>query len=259
MIDILRHSGELLVRARRVVVFTGAGISAESGIATFRDAQDGLWMGVNPSTVASQNGFSEDPGLVWRWYMHRLADITRVEPNPGHIAIVDLFALVRRAVGHSFTLVTQNIDDLHERAGSPQVLHLHGSLARFRCNRCRSIHHLQDMDRSASLPPSCLLCGEFVRPDVVWFGETLPGQTFAEATAAARRCDLMLVVGTSGLVYPANELPFIAHASGATVIDVNPEPTEFSRVARVYLQGRAGTVLPALLEETRLLTENPQT
>jgi NAD-dependent deacetylase len=212
-------------------------------------------MGVNPESVASQNGFREDPGFVWRWYMHRLSDIARVEPNPGHTAIADLSALVQPVEGRSFTLVTQNIDDLHERAGSLPVHHLHGSLTRFRCNRCRAIHVLQEMERSANLPPSCTQCGEFVRPDVVWFGEMLPGQTFAEATAAARRSEVMLVVGTSGLVFPANELPFVAHASGATVVEVNPEPTEISRIAHFFLQGRSGSVLPALYEEAFLASK----
>jgi NAD-dependent deacetylase len=237
------RAAQLLAHADRVVVLTGAGVSAESGIATFRDAQTGLWSRFSPTQLASQAGFAADPGLVWRWYMQRLSMVEEAQPNPGHRALAELERL-----SPSFTLITQNVDELHERAGSREVLHLHGSIARFRCNKCKAPYLLQEADRNAPQPPCCVTCGGLVRPDVVWFGEFLPQQTMERASRAAERCSVMLVVGTSGVVYPAAELPFVAKQGGAHVVDVNPETNPISGIADCYLQGPGGEILPLLME-----------
>jgi NAD-dependent deacetylase len=238
----LAKAARLLSPAQRIACLTGAGVSAESGIATFRDAQTGLWANFDPMQLASQAGFSAEPGVVWRWYMERLQRVEQAQPNPGHRVLADLEAQVRR-----FTLITQNVDDLHERAGSHSVLHLHGRIDRFHCNRCGFDHTLTAQERSASQPPQCLACGGAVRPSVVWFGEALPGRILDHAWRAAERCDVMLVVGTSGVVYPAAQLPLLARQSGARIIEINPERSPLADILDVHLQGPAGVILPALL------------
>jgi NAD-dependent deacetylase len=238
----LRTAAVLLAGARQVVCLTGAGVSAESGIATFRDAQTGLWSRYDPMQLASPEGFAENPGLVWRWYMARLATLEAVTPNAGHVALAELADRVTH-----LTLVTQNVDDLHERAGSRNVLHLHGSISRFRCHRCAAPHTLTDADRAALEPPSCRVCGGPVRPAVVWFGEMLPTAAILTAQEAAASCDVMLVVGTSGIVFPAADLPWMARRAGAALIDINPSPTPFSDAAAVFLRGPSGVMLPQLL------------
>lgn len=232
----------LLTAARRVACLTGAGISAESGVPTFRDAQTGLWSRFDPQILASPQGFAADPGLVWRWYMWRLDLMERVRPNPGHVALAELADLAP-----SFTLITQNVDDLHEQAGSRDVQHLHGTIARFRCNECRRPHALMPAERTAEQPPACPHCGGLVRPDVVWFGEMLPQSVLTGAWHGVEACDLLLVAGTSGMVYPAASLPGVAQAHGAKVIDINPDPSPISRMADLFLQGPAGEILPALV------------
>lgn len=245
----------LLQAAQHVVCLTGAGVSAESGVATFRDAQSGLWSKFDPRQLASQAGFAEDPGLVWRWYMARLATVTEVQPNPGHEALAQIEALVPR-----FSLFTQNVDDLHERAGSRQVDHLHGRIDQFRCNRCGAAHELQPAEREQPLPPTCHRCGGPVRPSVVWFGEMLPADVIDRAWQAVAKCDLMLVVGTSGLVYPAAELPFAAKRHGAKLIEVNPDPGPVAAIADGVLPGASGQLLPqvvARLKEARESSSAP--
>ncbi|MBP7964880.1 MAG: NAD-dependent deacylase [Caldilineaceae bacterium] len=237
----LTTATHLLTSARRVACLTGAGISAESGVPTFRDAQTGLWSRFDAQTLASPQGFAADPGLVWRWYMWRLDLVERVRPNPGHLALAALADLVP-----SFTLITQNVDDLHEQAGSRDVLHLHGNIARFKCNRCGKPHALQPAERTDNNPPHCHHCGGLVRPDVVWFGEMLTQSVLTGAWQAVEHCDLLLVAGTSGMVYPAASLPGVAQAHGAKVIDINPASTPISHMADLFLQGPAGEILPAL-------------
>ena len=234
-------AAQLLSAASAVVCLTGAGVSAESGVPTFRDAQTGLWSRFDAEELASPQGFEQDPGLVWRWYMWRLNLLEAASPNAGHAALAQLVGLCDR-----FLLVTQNVDDLHEQAGSADVIHLHGSLLRFRCASCTQPHSLTEVQRRADSPPACAACGELVRPDVVWFGEGLPWQAVEAVTEAAHSCELMLVVGTSGMVYPAAQLPFIAKRAGATVIDVNPEPGPISSIADLFMQGKSGEILPAL-------------
>ncbi|RIK38453.1 MAG: NAD-dependent protein deacylase [Chloroflexi bacterium] len=238
----IQRAAQLLRQADFVVCLTGAGVSAESGVATFRDAQTGLWSHFDPRQLASQEGFAEDPGLVWRWYMERLETVGQVQPNPGHMALAQIERLVPR-----FVLFTQNIDDLHERAGSQNVRHLHGTITRFRCNDCGMEHLLQPVERSQDTPPACRWCGGLVRPDVVWFGELLPQDVLAEARRSAETCDVLLVVGTSGVVYPAAELPLVAQSAGAQVIDVNPEAGAIAEIADLFLQGAGGEILPRLV------------
>jgi len=208
--------------ARHVVVFTGAGVSAESGIPTFRDALTGLWERFDPGELATADAFRRDPALVWGWYEWRRMKVLQARPNPAHMAIAEL-------AGHvpQLTLITQNVDDLHERAGSREVIHLHGSLHRPRCFACarepaEPLPAPDEPEAGRRLePPRCRHCGGRLRPGVVWFGESLPGDALRAAFAAARACDLLLSVGTSGVVYPAAEVPHLARAAGATLVQVN--------------------------------------
>ncbi|MBP6440461.1 MAG: NAD-dependent deacylase [Caldilineaceae bacterium] len=241
-LEMLQMAAHLLAAAQRIVCLTGAGVSAESGIPTFRDAQTGLWARCDPMQLASQEGFAAAPGLVWRWYMERLRTVEHAAPNSGHVALAQL-----EQQACNFTLVTQNVDDLHERAGSRAVMHLHGRIDHFRCNLCTFEHTLTPSERTAPLPPPCIACGGPVRPGVVWFGEALPVRVLDHAWRAAERCDVMLVVGTSGVVYPAAQLPLLAHHAGARIIVVNLECSPLTDMADVCLQGPAGETLPALV------------
>jgi NAD-dependent deacetylase len=239
----------VLAKARHVLVFTGAGVSAESGIATFRDKLGGLWERFDPTQLASADGFRADPALAWGWYEMRRAGILQARPNPAHLAIA---ALAKRVP--QLTLVTQNVDDLHERAGSPDVLHLHGRLDAFRCFSCdRPVGSLPALAEDAGEgrriePPRCIYCAGPLRPGVVWFGESLPAHTLERAFAAAEDCDLVLSVGTSGLVQPAASIPRLALAAGASVVHVNPQPALTGHPREFALAGKAGEVLPALLQ-----------
>lgn len=226
--------------AQRVVVLTGAGISAESGIPTFRDALTGLWATYRAEDLATPEAFARQPGVVWDWYHSRRASIRRAEPNAGHRALVDLARRVSRC-----TLVTQNIDGLHQRAGSTDVIELHGNILRSRCSREGTV---VDDPLPAGSPPPCPRCGAPLRPDVVWFGELLPLDALATAEAAAADCDVLLSVGTSNLVVPAATIPWIAAARGATVIVVNTTDEGQRRGPGIHcVLGPAGVVLPALV------------
>ncbi|MGE0441320.1 MAG: NAD-dependent deacetylase [Gemmatimonadales bacterium] len=230
----------VLRSAHRVAVLTGAGVSAESGIPTFRDALSGLWSNYRPEELATPEGFRRDPELVWRWYRSRRLAIGAAEPNPAHRALARLAGLVPE-----LTLVTQNVDGLHQRAGSPEVVELHGNIGRVKCADCHQV--------AATFPdgddvPACPACGGLLRPDVVWFGELLPMEALGRATAAARRAEVFLSVGTSNLVEPAASLPWLAASHGATVIVINPTPDGQRTGPRIHhLAGPAGTVVPALL------------
>src|SRR5262245_32465939 len=239
----LDRAADLLRQASRVAVLTGAGVSAESGLPTFR-GDGGLWEGHRVEDVATPEAFARDPDLVWRFYNMRRAKLWTVRPNPGHVALVDM---ERRWGSDQFVLSTQNIDGLHRAAGSLRVLELHGNLARVRCTGC---------DRAESRPgedlgplPRCGACGELLRPDIVWFHESLPDGVWAAAALAARECDCFLVAGTSAVVYPAAGLAELAAGQGASVIEVNPEATGLSRRVAVHLRGKSGTVLPRLVEK----------
>lgn len=233
-----------------LVVFTGAGVSAESGIPTFREAQTGLWERFDPEELASPAAFRRDPALVWGWYEWRRMQVQKARPNPAHLAIVELAQRVPK-----LTVITQNVDDLHERAGSAEVIHLHGSLHEPRCFACGRAYagvvtDLKDQPSSERLePPRCARCNGRVRPGVVWFGEYLPQQAMRSALDAARHCDCLLSIGTSGVVMPAARIPEVALENGAAVVHVNVQPVEVSGPGEYSLVGRAGELLPALLQQ----------
>lgn len=240
--DILRA----VQNSRHLVIFTGAGVSAESGVHTFRDALTGLWAKFDPMQLATPEAFLRDPALVWGWYEWRRQLLLGVQPNPAHLAIAELEQRLPKV-----TVITQNVDDLHERAGSRSVLHLHGSIFVPRCFSCGLPHRFDaapTMSSEQALePPVCTACGDNVRPGVVWFGETLPEVELAAAFAAAENCDCLLSVGTSGVVQPAALIPATASRAGATVIHINPEPVPVRYANEHSLQGPAGQVLPLLL------------
>ena len=249
-IDVPATLAATLRGARRVVVFTGAGMSAESGVPTFRDDLTGLWSRFDAERLATPEAFHADPDLVWGWYEWRRARVRRAEPNPGHLATAEIETLVPGSV-----VITQNVDDLHERAGSRAPIHLHGSLFAPRCigegAHPADVPDTDPGDGGRIPPPRCTHCGALVRPGVVWFGEQLPVAALNAAVEAASSCDVLLTVGTSGVVYPAAEIPRIAMLSGAMVIQVNPEPTPLDRVCAVNLRGTAAQVLPALVASAR--------
>lgn len=238
---------DALRRARRVVVASGAGMSRESGIPTFRDALSGLWANFDPDEVATEAAFRRNPAKVFGWYVWRRRVVRQAVPHPGYGALVRLEGLVAEVV-----VATQNVDGLHRRAGSRLVHELHGSLERFVCLEHRHAFPgdlVPDAEEDGAVtPPDCPTCGSPVRPAVVWFGEMLPEREVMAAWDAAAGCDVMLVVGTSGLVHPAASLPRIARDAGATVIEVNPEPSELSAIAHVTCRGPAGAILPALVQ-----------
>lgn len=230
-----------LQTAKKIAVLTGAGISAESGVPTFRDP-DGLWAKFKPEELANFDAFMSNPQLVWEWYEHRREIVRSVQPNAGHLALAQL-----EKQSEQFTLITQNVDGLHHRAGSQNVLELHGNLMRSYCIDCRQ--RQDEVQLSKEHPfPLCSNCGGKVRPDIVWFGEMLPLGIFEDAENAARHCDLFLVIGTSAVVYPAAALPLYAKKSGAFVIEINAEPTEISHLVDESLLGLSGEILPLLLE-----------
>ena len=235
-----------LAQARRVCVLTGAGMSAESGIPTFRDAKSGLWSRFDPAELASEDGFRADPAHVWAWYAERKKGVRDAQPNAGHVALADYG---RRRPG-VLTIVTQNVDDLHQRAGWPQTIRLHGDILADRwleaCPRglgC-AIAHARPGE-----PPACADCGNLLRPGVVWFGEMLPEDAIDAAERAARECDVLLVVGTSGAVWPAAGLARVARRAGAKVVIVNPQASEIDGEAHWLLRGTAAEVLPRVLDE----------
>jgi len=227
--------------ARQIFVLTGAGVSAESGVPTFRDALTGLWSRFDPEELATEEAYRRQPALVWQWYQHRRELVSVAKPNPAHYALAELARL------KSITLVTQNIDGLHQQAGSEHVVELHGNLFANKwldgCGRCDTVPPIPGD------PPQCALCGAMMRPGVVWFGEDLPRVARFRADHAAESCDLCLVVGTSGLVYPAAALPGVAKESGARVIVVNPQPSALDDTADLVLSAPAGQCLPVLWQQ----------
>lgn len=228
--------------AERVVVFSGAGVSRESGLDTFRGA-GGLWERMRPEELATPQAFRADPDKVWRWYAWRYGQAAAAAPNPAHHAVVRLETLFPRVM-----VVTQNVDGLHQRAGSRGLLELHGTITRAFCERCRGSRGMDDaVAESSERPPVCS-CGGRFRPAVIWFGETLPEDVLVQAYEEATFCDLFLSVGTSSTVYPAAGLIELAHQAGACLIEVNPEPTPFSSVMDLHLTAPAGEALPALVE-----------
>ena len=233
-------------RAGALCVLTGAGMSAESGIATFRDALTGLWARFDPAELASEEGFRADPQRVWDWYAERREGVRRAEPHAGHHALA---GFARRWPG-TLTLVTQNVDDLHQRAGNADAVRLHGDILTDRCLQACSRRGGCATDTAApGRPPHCVECGNLLRPGVVWFGEELPRPALETARRAAEACEVMLVVGTSGAVWPAAGLVGRARQRGARVLIVNPAPSEIDDEAHVVLRGTAARALPLLLDE----------
>jgi NAD-dependent deacetylase len=240
-----------LNNATSVCVLTGAGISAESGVPTFR-GEEGLWKKFRPEELANVNAFIRNPELVWEWYAYRRKLIQNVKPNPAHYGLV---ALERRVT--NFALITQNVDNLHRRAGSKNVLELHGNIERSYCMQCHAFAP-EDAVEELSGVPRCIKCGGLVRPDVVWFGEMLPPEVFAKAESAARQCDIFFSIGTSAVVFPAASLPYVALEHGAFVVEMNVESTDLSSRANEVLTGKAGEILPDLLTQAGLLHQGEQ-
>jgi NAD-dependent deacetylase len=231
-----------LSAASKVLVLTGSGASAESGVPTFREAQSGLWENFDPHQLATPDAFLNDPQLVWRWYRWRRELVSGVEPNPGHFALARLQGLVEQ-----LTLVTQNVDGLHQKAGSEPVIEYHGNLFATHCfNLCPAAGEEIDAGTGSEVP-RCPTCGGFLRPGVVWFGEPIPPAALMAADEAARQCDVFLSVGTSSLVWPAAGLGELAMQAGATIIEINLDATPLTEQSHFILQGKSGEVLPELV------------
>lgn len=259
----LQALGPRIAVARHVVVLTGAGVSKESGIPTFRDAQVGLWAQYSPEKLASREGFLADPARVWGWYDFRRNTVWCVQPNAGHVAIRDLEQhCQKQSPSCEFTLITQNVDNLHLQAGSSQVLALHGNIFEYKCLDCDRPAHLPETkplpDQAEGVmfqeetdlpdPPTCLHCGGWIRPKVVWFGESLDPVVLDAAYEAALSADVMIVAGTSGVVYPAADIPVQASRKGCVMIEVNPEPSALSTMMDVSLKGTSAQLLPGLVD-----------
>jgi NAD-dependent protein deacetylase/lipoamidase len=244
--DQLTRVRKAVADAESVAVLTGAGISAESGVPTFR-GRDGLWRNFSPEQLATPEAFERNPRLVWEWYDWRRGLIHKARPNAGHLALAELER--RKTSGNQadqpFTLITQNVDGLHDRAGSRRVLKLHGDIWLTRCPGCGADERNEQVPLD-DLPPRCR-CGSLLRPGVVWFGESLPPAEWEQAFAAASQARVFLVVGTSGIVYPAAGLVEVARRSGAKIVVVNPEATSLDSAAAWVLRGPSGEILPRFL------------
>ena len=230
-----------LTSATRVVVLTGAGVSQESGLRTFRDAQTGLWARYKPEDLASPEAFARDPKLVWDWYAWRREAIKGVRPNPGHYALVEMEKRIPQ-----FTLITQNVDGLHRFAGNQNVLELHGNIQKVRCSECRTFTEEWGDDMEGV--PTCSVCGGLLRPDVVWFGETLPRAELESAVTASRAAQVYFSIGTSGVVQPAASLAHAARNNGSVVVEINAEPTPLTPKVDFAFHGKSGEILPALIK-----------
>lgn len=246
--NLIQQSAQLIHQANALTILTGAGVSKESGVPTFRDALEGLWAQYDPQHLATPQAFMANPKLVWDWYEWRRKLASEVAPNAGHIALAEL-----ERIKDDVHIITQNVDDLHEQAGSQNVIHLHGNIATHKCfDNCRGIPTLIDITtltyNKDAVPPKCPYCGANIRPNVVWFGENLPQYELNTAIKYSQNCDVMLVVGTSGLVAPASELPRIAKQHGAKIIEVNPDTSTITHYADIKLEGASGEILPKVIE-----------
>jgi NAD-dependent deacetylase len=242
-ISISEKLKSLLVKDTKVAVLTGAGISAESGVPTFR-GEEGLWKKFRPEELATFDAFMANPQLVWEWYEYRRKIIDEIKPNPGHFALVDFQNHFDR-----FDLITQNVDGLHHAAGSRNVIELHGNILKNRCIGCgKKYETLEGIAQGT--PPECT-CGANIRPDVVWFGEMLPEDAIHRAFAVSSECGLFFSVGTSAVVHPAASLPLMAKRGGAFVVEINVSPTEISHLVDETLLGKSGEILPSLVKFLR--------
>jgi NAD-dependent deacetylase len=229
-----------LKSAHHVAVLTGAGTSAESGVPTFRDAQSGLWAKYDPQELATPQAFRHNPGLVWDWYAWRRSLVAEAKPNAGHHALAQMAGFVPE-----FTLITQNVDGLHQQAGSLDVIELHGNIMRIKCANCdRTVDEFQETEDP---PPHCPYCDGLLRPDVVWFGENLPQNSLSRALLAAHQCDLFLSIGTSSVVHPAASLPIEAMEMGTSTVEINPDRTPLTSYMTYVLARPSGIVLPQLV------------
>lgn len=243
----VQQAADIIRSSKAITVLTGAGVSKESGIPTFRDALDGLWTQYNPQELATPFAFMANPKLVWDFYEYRRGIMHGKQPNPGHDALAEL---ERRFP--NLQIITQNIDQLHEQSGSKNVIHLHGKIAGNKCFfNCQGDPTMVDVSQiewdKESGPPPCPHCGKWVRPDVVWFGEMLPPREVQAASDAIDASDVMLVIGTSGLVTPAANMPYIVKQHGGTVIEINPDATPISEIADIVLRGPSGEMLPRVV------------
>ena len=246
----LSHAAKIIARSRFAIAFTGAGISAESGVPTFRGS-DGLWKRYRPEELATPEAFKRNPALVWEFYRWRMRKILEARPNPAHYALAEL-----EEMGILKGVITQNVDDLHREAGTKNIIELHGNIFRVRCTSCTYRENLKASGRVREFVnsediPRCPRCGSLLRPDVVWFGEPLPRDALERAFRLAEKADTVIVVGTSGLVYPAAYIPYIVKEHGGRVIEVNVERSGITPIADVFLRGKAGEVLPKLVELVR--------
>lgn len=223
-------------------VLTGSGISAESGVPTFRDAQEGLWAEYDPQELATPEAFLRDPELVWNWYRWRRRRVAEAKPNPAHLALTEFAARIP-----AFSLITQNVDGLHQRAGSSNVIEFHGNLFQTRCFAESCSLNVDNVDDDTSNLPRCPSCGSLARPGVVWFGEAIPPSALESAMIAASNCDMFLSIGTSSVVWPAAGLIDVAMRHGAVTVEINPNPTMESCRVAFQLAGKAGQLLPALV------------
>jgi NAD-dependent deacetylase len=242
MLDLTKSEIERIKFSSHIVFFTGAGVSAESGVATFR-GDDGIWNKFKPEELANFNAFIKNPQMVWEWYNYRRNIIRNVLPNDAHLSIAEFQKIISRV-----TVITQNVDNLHRRAGSREIYELHGNIERNYCIRCKTFYN--DLSNDNELPHCS--CGGLIRPDVVWFGEYLPEDQFNGAEKAASECDVFFVVGTSGVVYPAASLIYVAKDKGAFIIEINIEETEVSSLADKCFIGKAGKILPQILHLVKL-------
>jgi NAD-dependent deacetylase len=238
---------EKLRSARVVSVLTGSGVSAESGVHTFRDP-GGIWEKFKPEQLANFEAFMADPDMVWNWYQHRREIMRNVKPNPGHIALAEMESMF-----DEFYLITQNIDNLHRRAGSKNITELHGNAERNYCVKCKKFYNEIDLQQKTVLKCEC---GGLIRPDVVWFGEMLPFEALRFAEDCAMRSDVFFTIGTSAEVYPAALLPLMAGKSGAYVIEINTKPTAISNEVDAVLEGKSGEVLNELVETIKTIKQN---
>ncbi len=248
----IKEAAERIARSSLTIAFTGAGISAESGIPTFRGS-GGLWENYRIEDVASPEGFKRNPKLVWEFYLERRRKIKRAKPNPAHYALAELEKTLE-SFGKEFWIITQNIDNLHREAGNEKIIELHGNIWYSRCTnpRCKnSVPFYDPRTTFPELPPRCHLCGSIIRPHVVWFGEPLPERELEKAFNLSKRAEVVIVVGTSGVVFPAAYIPYYVKEGGGYVIEVNLEESGITRIADCFLRGKAGEVLPELVKEVR--------
>ena len=234
-----QRAAEILLGAQRIAVLTGAGISAESGVPTFR-GEDGLWRRFRAEDLATPEAFARDPRTVWEWYDWRRGIISKAKPNPGHMVLAQWEKKLPE-----FKLITQNVDGLHARAGSTEIVELHGNIWKTRCTREETVAENLEVPLKR-IPPACPNCGAMLRPHIVWFGESLDRDILSRAFGASTLCDVMLVVGTSAFIQPAASLPLRASESGAKIIEINPGPTPLTHYADLSLQGKAGEILPRI-------------